>query len=398
MPKKRAVRRTYADFVKGRLRQKRKLYRERTRVVLRSRFDMWNAWMRLKAIQDFNKRLTETGMDAFTFNKYVASMFRSRVLRKAVRELLLPDLKDRNIILGAEQELRLSMPRLLWQIFRNALMLRVSRYDPFDRIRELHDRVRLFRTIWSLVFGFSKPFLITFYRNSEVELHFYNGIENWLRDPERIGAVREAFEYLITELVTMRKRLVIPEEEYERLKKWIGLLFQLYTATGRRKPCRRSNYILRLTPLTFHFMRGYAVRVYVVRWTRVDRLMNKRVVIEKPIDVHYARMKWEKYRDEVFSSMVVAGKSDSLSGDEEIAISRDERRDARILLRVYEAIYRGDRIREEFMREIAGYGNNYGGYHCSVYVGLYPHVVDDYEKNKKYRLEKEVEKTYRLLG
>jgi len=396
VPKKRSSRRTYGELVRDRLRQKRKLYKRMAKIRIDESIVRGSMARALRAIMEYNKMKRENQIATNRFKYLMMLAMTDDITRRAFREFMNADMKDKQTFIKAMRTFTTIWLKEWIEEQREELRRMIHVKRPSEWLKDLRDRLTYYRLVLGTVTGKYKILAMTVYRDPEIRLWFDKGIEEWLRDPERFEATREAFDFVIAQLLAARKRLVVDPETYERLRGIISLIYSQYVAFTREPPCQRSQYIIKLTPLTLHFMGGMGVRFYIVRWTRVDRLMNDRLVIEKPIDVWFTRLKFMKPRDEVFSTMTVGGTSDSLTGDEDVVITRDEYRNPRTILKLYEAMYLPSRIRDESAREIAGYGNPYGFSHCSIYVGLRPHIARKYEKEKWYRREKTEAKVYKI--
>ena len=229
------------------------------------------------------------------------------------------------------------------------------------RIREIRDEIRS---------GTALPLVITRYHNRTIELHLHERIDELLMSPEFQSATLEALNYIFTQLLATSYRVVIPPEDLERLKHVLAILYRYYVSFTRPMPCTRSQFLIKLTPVTLHVARGYAVRLYVLRWTSGENIRSGVLTITEPIDIYFAQLRDKKYEDDIFSSLQAVGDTSSLSEYDLVYTWRDWKGVGRNVLRLYELLYRNTVIEDGFRRATGRRENTMEVGHCSVYIGF----------------------------
>ena len=242
--------------------------------------------------------------------------------------------------------------------------------DARDRLRIRGDARRIRRIRDEIRSGVALPFVITRYHNRTVELYFHEKLDEYLSDPSRLPLVLEALNHVFTQLLATSYRIVIPPEELERLKSILAILYKYYVSYTRPMPCTRSQFLVKLTPVTLHIARGYAVRLYVLRWTSGDNIRSGLVTITDPIDLYFAMLRNKKYRYDVFSSLQAIGDTTALTGEETVYTWRDWRGIGREAVKLYQLLYRHTLVEDGFRRATGKRENTEEIGHCSVYIGF----------------------------
>jgi len=244
------------------------------------------------------------------------------------------------------------------------------RVRPSDFLHRLFGGVELFRTMIDIRRGNAYLPIITIWKDRYLELHIDKSIERWLTDPERREATLRALDYIFRQVITTKQRIVIPPEDYEQLKGILRLLYREYVTYTRPMPCRRTQMAIKLTPITLHLFRGYAARLYVVRWARKDQMESGLLQVTDNIDIHFGFFRRMKYRGEVLSTMTIAGDTDNLDSNTPLWLWRDAQGIPREMLYAYEAMYLYHRIEDGLKRAIGKRENDASMGHCSVYIGF----------------------------
>jgi len=229
------------------------------------------------------------------------------------------------------------------------------------RMREIRDEIRT---------GVATPLIITRYINRTIELHFTEKLDEYLNDPARLPLVLDALNHIFTQLLSTSYRIVIPPEELERLKEVLAILYKYYVAYTRPMPCTRSQFLLKLTPVTLHIAKGYAVRIYVLRWTSGENIRSGMLMITDPIDLYFAMLRNKKYNYDIFSSLQAIGETSALSGEETVYTWRDWMGTGRDAVKLYQLLYRHTVVEDGFRRATGKRENIAEVGHCSVYIGF----------------------------
>ena len=230
------------------------------------------------------------------------------------------------------------------------------------RIRRIRDEIRN---------GVALPLVITRYYNRTIELYFHEKLDEYLNDPARLPLVLDALNHIFTQLLSTSYRIVIPPEELERLKEVLAILYKYYVAYTRPMPCTRSQFLVKLTPVTLHIARGYAVRLYVLRWTSGYNLRSGILMITDPIDLYFVMLRNKKYNYDIFSSLQAIGETSALSGDETVYTWRDWMGIGRDAVKLYQLLYRHTVVEDGFRRATGKRENIAEIGHCSVYIGFH---------------------------
>jgi len=226
------------------------------------------------------------------------------------------------------------------------------------------------------------------WRFPKVKVYADAKIEEYLQSPEYADLVRDALGVIFADILRGKFLIEMPPEDLERLKGVLTFLKEQYFAPYKEMPCRRSQYIVKLTPLTFRFLKGYGVRFYVLRFVKVETLHNDPYIrVTKPIDIHFADMRRRKPWYEIIASMTFLGESPSLTGREDIPLTRDYDRSPRDLMKSYVAMTIGRYTSEALARRLGLREKIYEFDHCSIYVK--PIL------GKIYKPERSIERDYR---
>jgi len=215
-------------------------------------------------------------------------------------------------------------------------------------------------------------------------------IEEYLQSPEYADLVRDALGVIFADILRGKFLIEMKPEDLERLRGVLTFIKERYYAPYKEVPCKRSQYLVKLTPLTMRYLKGYGVRFYVLRFTNVGTLHNSPyIVVTKPIDIHFANLRKKKPWFEKVSSMIFAGETSNLTGREDIPTTMDWRREPRNLMKTYVAMTLGYKINENFARTLGLRDRIKNFDHCSIYVK--PIV------GKIYKPERTIEREYRLM-
>jgi len=229
------------------------------------------------------------------------------------------------------------------------------------RLRELRDEIRS---------GTAIPIMVTRYHNRTLEIFFDRRLDEYLSDPNRLPYVLDALNHIFTQVLATSYRVVIPPEELERLKSILAVLYRYYVAYTRPMPCTRSQFIVKLTPVTLHVAKGYAVRIYVLRWTSGYNIRSGLVTITEPIDLYFARLREKKYKYDVFSTLQAIGDTPSLTGEENVYTWRDWKGIGRDIVKLYQLMYRHTLVEDGLRRATGKRENTEEIGHCSIYIGF----------------------------
>jgi|GEM_PF-4276241 len=396
MPKKRAVRKTRIEVEKDRRRQKRKEYRRERKLRILRHFQTIRRIQTLLSIPRAIKKLEQRKFRTKYVWDFARRTFTNRLMRRAFVLYAQPDA----ISLKDKIEERPSFWReFLNRLFRELwyeLLLWISGRDIREKIRWWHDYLRFLRTVYGVMFNRYKVLTWMVWRDRELELHFEQALYEALMSPELRDLTFEALNHIANELLVGNYEYIVPEPDWQRLKAIIQLLHKYFILYTKDMPCRRSNYAIVLTPLTLSFFRGLKVRMYVVRYVRVKDMYSGKLVIEKPIDVHFAFMRVFKYPFDLISFITFGGDSPSLSGTETIAISRDHRRNVREVLRTIVAMYNRSRLIDAMARTLGTPEARDNISHCSIYIGFIR--TRKYDIKKQFKIERETFRRYRSLA
>lgn len=230
--------------------------------------------------------------------------------------------------------------------------------------------------------------VITKFVGHKIELYIDEKVEEFLKSPEYFESTRDALTIIFSDILRHRYRIEMRPEDIERLKGILAFLYERYYAPFREMPCRESKYIVKLTPLTFYVFQNQPVRLYVLRYIKIDALRNPyTVMVTKPVDVMLSSLRVRKPREENVALSSIAGESSAFAGTEDVIISRDANRNPRRLLKAYVAMRLGHRISEALARQMGIRHRLADVKHCSLYASL--------EYGKLYRAEREIDYWYR---
>ena len=241
---------------------------------------------------------------------------------------------------------------------------------PSNIIRRIMNAYEVFRTFIDVRRGNAYIPIMTIWKDRYVELHIDKNIERWLFDPERRDATLEALNHVFKQLLSTKQRIVISPETYETLKGILRLLYTEMVTYTRPMPCRRTQMAIKLTPITIHVYKGYAARLYIVRWFRKESMESGILQVTDNIDVHLAYFSRYKYKGEVISTMTIAGDTDNLNPNTPMYIWRDAQGIPREMLYAYEAMYLYHRIEDALKRAFGKREADSSIGHCSVYIGF----------------------------
>ena len=228
------------------------------------------------------------------------------------------------------------------------------------------------------------------WRFPKIRVYVDEKIEEYLQSPKYGELVKDALAVIFADILRGKFLIEMKPEDLERLKGVLTFVKEKYFAPYREVPCKRSQYLVKLTPLTFRFLKGYGVRFYVLRFTDVKTLHNDPyIVVTKPIDIHFINIRKKKPWFEKVASMIFAGETPNLTGRETIPTAMNWKREPRNLMKTYLAMTLGYRINENFARAL-GFRERIANFdHCSIYVK--PII------GKIYKPEKTIEREYRLV-
>jgi len=396
MPRKRAVRRTRRDVEKDRRREKRYERRKERRERIHDANRRNRISRILHRIHESKKHINLRRALSHTVYVRAKRAIKYRLFRSAMRLRKLPD--------RITVEDKIYARESLWKQFLKELAQQLFHYIIHygflllagDRVKYWSEYFRWLRTMYGVMLGRYRVPVMTIWKNGLVELHFDEMLSRLLLAPETRPATFDALAYIANELLLGNYEFKISPEEYERLKAMIQLLHQLYFTKTRNMPCKRSTYAVKLTPVTLHFFRGQTVRMYVLRYVRVRDIKARRLMIEKPLDVHFNFFKMFKSPFDLISILTYAGDTSNLTGDEQIAIRRDYHRDVREQLRTIVAYYSVSRVRRALAREFGKPEIEDGVGHCSIYLA-YPRTRK-YNIKKQFKIEREMFRRYRNLA
>ena len=273
------------------------------------------------------------------------------------------------------------------------VMKRLMDYSPVGIARQIHLAYTLFRMSREIKKGVIYAPVITVWKDRFVEIYLDRRIEEWLRDPQRFPAVVELLGTIARQLLVSKYVLVIPPEQLELWKGIINILFEYYVSYTRRMPCRRTQLMLRLTPVTLHVMRGLGVRMYVVRWMRRENMSSPFLYADKPIDVHFRHLMRYKYYGEVISTMIVGGDTDNLKETDVVPTWRDIRQLPRDMMKIIDTFYQWWKITDALARSIGRPEMSDALGDCSVYIRFRP--SKNWLKRTLKRIDREYWLTYR---
>ena len=273
------------------------------------------------------------------------------------------------------------------------VMKRLTDYSPIGIARQIHLAYTLFRMSREIKKGVIYAPVITVWKDRFVEIYLDRRVEEWLRDPQRFPAVVELLGTIARQLLVSKYVLVIPPEQLELWKGIINILFEYYVSYTRRMPCRRTQLMLRLTPVTLHVMRGLGVRMYVVRWMRRENMSSPFLYADKPIDVHFRHLMRYKYYGEVISTMIVGGDTDNLKETDVVPTWRDIRQLPRDMMKIIDTFYQWWKITDALARSIGRPEMSDALGDCSVYIRFRP--SKNWLKRTLKRIDREYWLTYR---
>ena len=283
--------------------------------------------------------------------------------------------------------------RIFGRRLLDELVQEIHRFPPVAIARAIRNSVEIYRTIHDIRNGRAFIPIVTIWKDRYLELYIDQSIDQWLQDPERIEATMEALSYIFKQLLSTKQRIVMPPETYERLKGILRLLYRYYVSYSRPMPCRRTQMMIKLTPLTIHYFRGYAARLYIVRWIRTDSLSSGLLTVTRNIDIHFIYFRKYKYKGETVSTMTIAADTDYLQRDTPLYLWRDAQQLPRELLYLYEAIYLYHRIEDGLKRAIGKREIDASLGHCSIYAGF--RRFSPYKSYLLKRVDREKYRVYR---
>lgn len=241
---------------------------------------------------------------------------------------------------------------------------------PLNIVRRIMNSIEVFRTLYDIRAGRAFAPITTIWKDRYLEIHIDKNIERWLTDPERREATIEALNHIFRQILATKQRIVIPPQDYERLKGVLRLIYKYYVSYTRPMPCRRTQMAIKLTPITIHYFRGYATRIYVIRWFRKEQMESGLVQVTDNIDIHFRWFRYYKYRGDILSTMAIAGDTDSLKPEDKIPAWRDATGLPRDILYLFEAMYLYHRIEDGLRRALGKRENDASTGHCSIYIGF----------------------------
>lgn len=289
-----------------------------------------------------------------------------------------------------------SLPQRFTRFLREftlELMKHLIDYSPIGTARQLYNAYRLYKVYRGIRKSSMYAPIITIWKDRFLEVHIDRHIEEWLRDPQRFPAVIELLGTISRQLLLSKRELIIPPEQLEIWNSVIKILFEYYVSYARRMPCKRTQMMLRLTPVTMHVMRGLGVRMYVVRWLRRDNMSSPLLYADRPIDIHFRALMKYKYYGDIMSSMIVGGDTDRLNESDEVPTWRDARGLPRDMIKAINAFYQWWKFTDGLARSIGRPEMADALGDCSIYIRFKP--PKNWLKRSERRKEYEYWKTYR---
>jgi len=218
-------------------------------------------------------------------------------------------------------------------------------------------------------------------------LHIYidKRIDAVLNSPELRDITLDALSVILEDVLSSRYHIEIPPETYERLKGILQYIYEKVYAPYKPMPCKRSQYIVEIRPITMQYFRGYGATYYVVRYVKNEALQSPYTVrITKPITFHFARFIRVKLPWELISTFINAGSTSAIHPDDTVIVSTDHLNNPRRFLKVYQAILLKRRVAESFARQVGARERIADFSHCSVYV-TFKHIPTRFREYAFYK-------------
>jgi len=220
---------------------------------------------------------------------------------------------------------------------------------------------------------------------TKIELYVDEKIEERLMSPEYHDLTRDALAVIFADILRHKYRIEMKPEDLERLKGILAYMNERYKAPLKELPCKESKFMVKLTPVTFYFARGYAVRFYVLRYMPVNTIRNDaRVVVTKPMDVFFNALRLRKPKREIVQVSTYAGDSGALNGREDVVVSRDYNREPRRLLKSYVAMTLTHRVTDSLARQLGFRTRKTSVKHCSIYFSFVENQIYRGDKTQEY--------------
>lgn len=220
---------------------------------------------------------------------------------------------------------------------------------------------------------------------TKIELYVDEKVEERLMSPEYHDLTRDALAVIFADILRHKYKIDMKPEDLERLKGILAYMNERYKAPLREMPCKESKYMVKLTPVTFHYAKNYAVRFYVLRYMPVSTIRNDaRVMVTKPMDVYFSDLRIRKPKRETVQVSTYAGDTGALSGREDIVVSRDYNREPRRLLKSYVAMTLTHRVTDSLARQLGFRTRKRNVRHCSVYISFTENQIYRGDKTQEY--------------
>ena len=227
--------------------------------------------------------------------------------------------------------------------------------------------------------------IVVKWTGTKIELYVDEKIEERLMSPEYHDLTRDALSVIFTDILRHKYKIDMKPEDLERLKGILAYMNERYKAPLREMPCKESKYMVKLTPVTFHFAKNYAVRFYVLRYMPVNTIRNNAtVIVTKPIDVYFSDLRIRKPKREIIQVSTYAGDSGALSGREDVVVSRDYNREPRRLLKAYVAMTLTHRVTDSLARQLGFRTRKTSVKHCSIYFSFIENQIYRGDKTQEY--------------